>query len=262
MKNTICIGVVLALSTPGAGSGNQSFTVEQALSQYPPRTYACRRAEGPILIDGRADEEAWKKAEVIHPFWRLYTPDPAQLGGGEARLLWDSRFLYVAVDFRDHDLYAVFTVHDTTVWADDVLEIFLKPLETSTRYYEFHVNPHNTTLDTAYPGRNAGPWTDFISFEANMTTAVQLRGTLNDTTDVDDGWSLEIRLPFAAIDAVQGKTPASGDRWRFALSRYNFSSHLPAEFNGLENSSSIRCLQEGFHTYEQFDFLHFTTEKP
>ena len=244
-----------------AGAALDALTVEEALIQYPPRTYPCLRTEGPIRIDGRADEEAWKTAVVIDQFWRLYTPDPAQLGGGTARLLWDESFLYAAVDFRDRDLYALFTVHDTTVWRDDVVELFLKPLEASTRYYELHVNPLNTTLDTAYPSRNAGPWTDFISYESGMTTAVHLRGTLNDTTDVDQGWSIEIKLPFAAIDAVQGQPPAVGDRWRFAVSRYNFSTRLPEEFKGLENSSSIRSLQDGFHTYEQFDFLHFLTKE-
>ena len=124
------------------------------------------------------------------------------------------------------------------------------------------MNPHNATLDIALYGRDAGSWTDCVAYESGMATAVELRGTLNDTTDVDEGWSIEIRLPFSAIDAVHGRPPAAGDRWRFALSRYNFSSHLPPEFKGLENSSSVRCLQKGFHTYEQFDFLHFAEDPP
>jgi hypothetical protein len=223
----------------------------------PPQVYPCYRTSDTIHIDGVADEKAWEKAPLLQPFWRFQTTEEA-FSGGNAQLLWDEDFLYLAATLKDQDLYAVLTKHDTTTWKDDVLEFFFKPLENAPQFYELHVTPKNTTLDIAYPKRDAGSWTQFAVFESNMVTAVQLRGTLNNVEDVDQGWSVEMKIPFAAIEVVGGKTPAPGDQWRFALCRYNYSVHLPDSFaGGPENSATIRNLQNGFNNYEQYDFLHF-----
>src|SRR5437773_11306969 len=56
----------------------------------------CRWAEGPIVIDGKANEPAWKNAQVIDHFGMAW------LGEGEhpaptktrARLLWRREYLY------------------------------------------------------------------------------------------------------------------------------------------------------------------------
>ena len=47
-----------------------------------------------------------------------------------------------------------------------------------------------------------------------------LEGTLNDPSDQDQSWSVELRLPLDRIPGLQDKKPAIGDEW--ALNFYRF----------------------------------------
>src|SRR5262249_34952430 len=47
----------------------QPTAAEQAAVAEAPAEYECRWASGPITIDGKADEEAWKNAQVIDHFY-------------------------------------------------------------------------------------------------------------------------------------------------------------------------------------------------
>ena len=234
---------------------------EEAGAAEPPRVYPCYQARGGIEIDGLLDESAWEEAAVLQPFWKLDSGEEA-VRGGSARLLWDADFLYLAGDLVDRDLYAVLKDHDARTWNDDVLELFLKPRDDSYQYYELHVTPGNTTLDLMFPRRGAGQWDRFVSFESGLVSAVELRGTVNNWRDQDEGWSIEMKVPFAAIDVIGGRAPVTGDQWRFAVCRYNYSVHLPEDFaQGLEYSTTVRNLSGGFHTYEDYDLLHFLEVK-
>jgi len=82
---------------------------------------------------------------------------------------------------------------------------------------------------------------------------VRLVGTLNDWRDRDHGWVVEAAIPLKALSAVNPK-PQLGDRWRFAICRYNYSVYLDG---GRELSSSARLAEPDFHRYEDFDYLEF-----
>src|ERR1700694_5569970 len=80
----------------------------------PPSEFECRWAGGPITIDGQADEEAWKSAQVIDNFylpWLGKDARPARTAT-RARLLWDREYLYFFADMEDTDLYADVKEHD------------------------------------------------------------------------------------------------------------------------------------------------------
>src|SRR2546423_12608895 len=69
---------------------------EKAGSQDGSGVTECRWADGPITIDGKADEAAWKNAQVIDDFtmpWlgQGHHPAPTKT---RARLLWDREYLY------------------------------------------------------------------------------------------------------------------------------------------------------------------------
>lgn len=224
--------------------------------------YACSRTTTPIQLDGSLDEAAWRQAEVVKPFWRLFDATGMQLATDQTqvRLLWDDQYLYIGVEMDDQDLTATFVKHDEKLWTDgDVFEFFMKPSEDSYWYYEFHVNPLNATLDLGFPRRNSTGWDLMAAFESGMKTAVKNNGTINDSRDVDRGWSAEMAIPFAAIEASGKVAPRPGDTWQFAPCRYNYSVHLPVEMiSGCELTSAARYLKTcGFHNYENYLTLVF-----
>lgn len=209
----------------------------------------CRRATGTIKLDGILDEPAWKNAQVVSEFV-VPGRNRAPKTKTSVRFLWDDRGLYFAAEMEDHDLYADVTKRNGMTWTNDVIELFLKPSETRTMYYEFQVNPLNTQLELLFPSRGAGGYQRFAPItRLGIKTAVKLYGTLNNWEDDDKGWTAEWMIPWSAFKVAGGR-PKPGDVWRFAACRYDYSK----DFDQAELSSTSN---PGFHSNESYAELRF-----
>lgn len=175
--------------------------------------YECLKTDDEIVIDGVFDEKAWEKASVA----RFVDQD-----GSEPRLktrfqwLWDNDYLYGAFYMEDDRLWASRTEKDDSLWKENVVEFFINADGCSKSYIEIEVNPLNTVLDlfvlNKYNARR--DIRQLWSWECKgMISAVQLEGTLNDDSDRDEGWSLEIAIPFGQIYTAPNHPPKDGDRW-------------------------------------------------
>jgi hypothetical protein len=216
------------------------------------RAAECRRATSPIQIDGKLDEPAWQQASVLKDFavyWEHRVPKTTT----RARLLWDDQYLYFAADMDDSDLYADVTEHNGMCWFNDVFELFFKPSPSRLGYYEFQVNAANTQLEMYLPSRGAGGYGRFHHRRLGIESQVVLRGTLNHWQDRDDGWTVEGRIPWTAFQPTGGR-PQIGDKWRFALCRYDYST----AFEQPELSSTAPLTDASFHHYEDYGELTFT----
>jgi hypothetical protein len=220
------------------------------------RSAECRWATGRIKIDGKLDEVAWDQAEVLEHF-AVYWQKRKAKTATKARLLWDRNYLYFAAEMEDSDLYADVTQRNGMTWTNDVFELFFKPSEKSLAYYEFQVNAANTQLELFFPSRGSGGYQRFAPLtHLGMESAVKLDGTLNDYRDKDKGWTVEGRIPLSAFQA-SGAKPQAGDKWRFALCRYDYS----VAFDRPELSSTAPLTQPDFHRYEDYGELTFVGPK-
>lgn len=235
----------------GCGSGERSAP-PAARSAGPQAAYACRFTAEPITIDGRLDERAWQDAPEVGPFSLSWLgPGHPAARATRAKLLWDRTALYVAADMDDGDLYADITAHDGDTWDNDVFEVFLKPAVGKPAYYEFQVTPRNTQFDVFVPRR--GHVSRFRRLhDFGIESAVVLRGTLDDWTDRDEGWSVEIRIPWAGLVHTGGR-PEPGDEWRFALCRYDYD----VEREHPELSTCADLTHAYFHRHEEYRPLVF-----
>jgi hypothetical protein len=216
------------------------------------RLAECRRAVGPIKIDGVLDERGWAKAQLLTDFSVFWLGRKAKTAT-KARLLWDDDYLYFAAEMEDADLYADVKEHNGMTWYNDVFELFFKPAADKLAYYEFQVNALNTQLEMFLPARGAGGYQRFApGVRLGMVSAVKLDGTLNKWEDRDRGWTVEGRIPWTAFRATGGR-PAPGARWRFALCRYDYS----VTFDRTEMSSTAPLTQPDFHRYEDYGELVF-----
>jgi uncharacterized repeat protein (TIGR03806 family) len=227
----------------------------QEKKDYP--TYESRWATGPIKIDGRADEPAWQQAQLIDNFGLSWLKDAAQKAktATKARLLWDRDNLYFSADLEDHDLFADLVNHDDRTWLNDVFELFFRPDDTKPPYYEFQVNAAGTMLDI-YFQRKGVPFDQAKSDgEFHWDAKVVRRGTLDNRTDRDEGWSVEGRFPWSDFARTGGR-PADGDLWRFALCRYDYTlGEKP------ETSTMAPLSQPSFHLLEDYARLKFVGAK-
>lgn len=218
----------------------------------PAAPFECRRTIGKMKMDGVLNEISWENAQMIDNFmvsWSNRRPKTAT----KARLLWDAEYLYFAAEMQDTDLYADVKEPNGKLWENDVFELFFKPSEKKLAYYEFQVNAAGTPLQLFFPSRGAGGYRRFApETQVTIESVVKLNGTLNDWTDKDKGWLIEGRIPWSAFKATGGR-PAAGDKWRFALCRYDYS----VEFDRAELSTCAPLTVGDFHRYEDYAELIF-----
>jgi Carbohydrate family 9 binding domain-like len=216
------------------------------------RAAECRWRTAPIKIDGVLNEVAWDRAQLLKDFAVFWQKRKAKTAT-RARLLWDRNYLYFCADMEDHDLYADVKEFNGMTWTNDVFELFFKPSADKLAYYEFQVNAANTQLELFLPSRGAGGFQRFAPLtRLGMESEVHLQGTLNDWQDRDTGWTVEGRIPWTAFKATGGR-PKEGEKWRFALCRYDYSVTLDRP----ELSSTAPLTQPEFHRYEDYGELTF-----
>lgn len=227
-----------------------------------PFEFECRYASAPIVVDGKPDDADWQSAVVINKFdlpWLQEKNRPAKTAT-KARLLWDREYFYFFAEMQDSDLYADIKDHDGMTWFNDVFEIFLKPAEDKPGYYEFQVNAAGTVMDMFMPQRGSGGYLRYIKAdEFHIDAKVATRGTLNQWTDRDDGWSVEGRIPWRDFIKTGGR-PAIDEKWKFALCRYDYS----VDIDGPELSSCAPLKSKttaDFHLHEDYATLRFIGPK-
>ena len=222
--------------------------------------YECRWTSSEIKIDGKLDDDAWVSAEEIGQFYGFTAdgPVPAVRMGTRVRVLWDREYFYFFAELQDDDLQANIREHDGRVWDDDVLSMFFKPSRNHPGYFEFQFNPHNTQLDMFIPQRKKGFYERYKAAQPfHIEAAVELRGTLNQGQDRDQGWVVEGRIPWRDFIRAGGR-PAAGETWDFAICRYDYRGKSSRP----ELSSCAPLREPNFHRYEDYARLRFSRPEP
>ena len=189
-----------------------------------PRGYVAYRAKTPITIDGKADEPAWADAPWTEDFQDIEGPSkPAPRFRTRAKMLWDDQYLYVYAELREPHVWGTITKKNEVIFNNNDFEVFINPDSSNHNYYEYEMNALNTiwelTLDRPY--RDDGPVHLGTNLEG-LKSAVHVNGTLNDPSDSDQGWSVEIAFPFkdlAKYAKVAQCPPVDGEQWRIDFSR-------------------------------------------
>jgi hypothetical protein len=237
---------------PGAGAGAADVSGRKAVP------YTCLRASGPIVTDGVPGEAAWGKAPKSPRFVDMTT---GRLGFFDTRsaLLWDDTNLYVAFWAEEPFVEAKLTKRDDTIFQENDVEVFIDGVDT---YYEFEINALNTVYEVfyiwqdAYQRRFNTPEFDVFSRPAytfggnrdrraqtfwrgthprglrwaftdwdfpGLRTSVHVDGTLNESSDIDKGWTVEIAFPWSGMKHLAGGRnlpPKNDDEWRIFLGRF------------------------------------------
>ena len=188
-----------------------------------PLGYVAYRSISAVTIDGRLTEAAWQSADWTDPFVDIegeVRRKPAHLT--RVKMAWDDSNFYIGALLAEPHLWATLKTHDSVIFRDNDFEVFIDPNGDNHEYYELEINALGTTWDLLLPkpykddGKAVNGWEI-----AGMKTAVNLDGTLNDPSDVDRGWTVEIALPWKALGelARRPSPPKNGDQWRVNFSR-------------------------------------------
>ncbi len=235
-----------------AGCASRSTVVQEVA----PGTYVCRPAGPAIGIDGCLDEPAWQHAETLAIRY-VFRPKEHTMPPPETtvRLLWGRDDLYVGFTSTDDDIWSYSTQGDDDLWLGDVVELFLKPSREAKNYYEFIVAPNGALYDARYPSRGAGLNNRFKSWSSGARIATGVKGTDGNCEDSDQGYCVEFAIPWAAFS--EGR-PAEDSVWTFGSFRYDYSKSLEDPFL----LTSMPGPLTGFHNYEKYQDIRFSSEVP
>jgi hypothetical protein len=205
--------IVLTASVVHAGEMTQA---EEA-GELP--VYEALRVAGNIRIDGKLDEADWSAANGV----TLQFPWESQTGTKQdtvVKILWDDANLYVGYDCQDAEIAAVYDTRDDPTYKDDCVEIFISPnRQKLDLYYGLEMNCRAVLYDYFYVfKRSLIKRFDMLG----VKLATDLRGTLNAAGDKDEGWSLEVAIPFENfIDLNRDMPPKPGSSWQINLNRWD-----------------------------------------
>jgi hypothetical protein len=209
--------------------------------------YKVLRAPKPPTVDGALDDAAWQKATPV-VLRGSFDGRPAFLRT-EARLLYDDTSLYVSFAVEDPDIWGTLRKRDDPIYEQEVVEVFLDANADGRTYNELQVSPHNVIFDAYFPARRQGMDT---GWDSGMKTAVKVRGTLDAPADRDEGWTVELQIPFARLAEVPNVPPKQGDRWRFNLYRLEHR-----ERQAVEGQAFSPLFVGDFHALSRFGWLTF-----
>jgi len=268
---TLAVAAVLAISSAPRAAAD-GFPVPPI--DWAPRQYVCYRPGARIEIDGALTEECWRNAPWTEAFVDIEGEQkPAPRFLTRAKMLWDCDCLYVACEMEEPDVWATLTARDAVIYHDNDFEVFIDPDGDTHEYYELEVNAFGTEWDLLLirPYRDGGPAVDSWDIQG-LRTGVLVEGTLNDPSDTDEGWSVEIAIPWAVLEecAHGPAPPAAGDRWRVNFSRVEWETEaIDGTYAKLTDPTTGRPLPEdnwvwspqgliNMHYPEMWGFVQFS----
>ncbi len=194
---------------------------------FSPEKYVIQRTAGPVQVDGRLNEESWMKADWTGVFGDIEGPaKPRPRYRTRVQMLWDDRYLYIGAYLEEPNVWATLTERDSIIFQDNDFEAFIDPDGDTHEYYELEINALNTVWDLLLvkPYRDGGPAVHAWDIKG-LQTAVAVLGTINDPSDKDKAWTVEMAIPFDVLkECIPGKPerPAVGDQWRVNFSRVEY----------------------------------------
>ncbi len=170
----------------------------QAAEFYTPPVVSVALLNKAPVMDGTVGGQEWSGAAVLSEFVTLGRKSCAQLPT-TVYLGYTKQALYVGAKLFDpnpQQLRREVTQRDGEVWRDDCLELFIDTAGKRQDYAHLAVNALGTKYD---------------SYDRVVTEDFQWEAA---ATIQDDGWSVEVRLPFANQVA-----PRPGDKWILEVAR-------------------------------------------
>ena len=254
--------------------------------------YTAYRVERPITVDGSLDEPGWTSAPRSPRFSDLVRGQPG-IHDTRAAVLWDAEYLYVAYWIEEPFVEGTLTERDSLIYKNNDVELFVAGKDA---YYELEINSLGTIYEVFFVWEQAyeaagyaklaefdrrrpgvrpfrgvgfrdhprGPRIGYWNWDfPGLVSAVRVDGTVNDNSDRDRGWTVELALPWKGLAQLamperRALPPKDGDVWRMDFSRFNqYKEANPATDPGGWAWSPHGVWDS--HVPEVFPFIHFST---
>ena len=187
------------------------------------------RVANSMVIDGKLLEPAWHEAEEIQLRNNVTGKEVTDIDyATKVKCCYDDNNLYIAFVISDQNIFTSYTKKDEFLWQDEVVEVFIDGDPGASTYLELEVSPTNVVFDSYITDTANIDLVETPKFEIEgLQTAVQVNGTVNDSSDVDQGWTTEILIPLTSITQKRSDGKTHLDKYRINFYRINRDSQGP-----------------------------------
>ena len=198
---------------------------------FAPRCYTAFRSGETIVIDGNLEEASWQLAPWTEDFVDIEGEiKPRPFHQTRVKMLWDEAWLYIAAEMAEPNIWAKLKERDAVIFHDNDFEVFIDPDGDTHDYYELEINALGTLWDLFL----IKPYRDRQQVAVNawdirdIEYVISIVGTLNDPSDIDKMWIVEMKIPMETLKECAHKPvpPPEGDFWRVNFSRVHWDTSV------------------------------------
>jgi len=169
-------------------------------------------------ITGEGSDRAWEATEWF-ALSRIKGSSPYTT---RAKLLYSDKGIYALYHCEDKKINATLQEDFTSLWREDVIEIFFWPDESFPIYLEYELSPLNYELAILVPnlnGQSAGwmPWNYKGQKKTRKATKI-----IKDANGNTTAWIGEFFIPYSLLRPLQNVPPKKGTEWRANVYRIDY----------------------------------------
>ncbi len=177
-----------------------------------------------IIIDGELNEQSWITTPSAQFNFHYNVVNQTDKQATTFRMLWDETNLYLLYHCQDNFITVRETQRDGLTFLDDCAEIFLSPIKNNPGlHFCLEINLNKVSNDIIYLNKFvSGEDVVIKAFNPEYKAAVTIDGTINDNSDLDRAWTMEIAIPLTAFSRISETNPIKpGTYWAFLALRQN-----------------------------------------
>lgn len=239
-----------------------------------PKTYVATKTTSPIVIDGDDSDASWSKADWTALFEDIANNEKPKYGT-KVKMLWDETNFYILAKLDEPDVWANLKQRDTIIFYNNDFEVFIDPDSDTFNYYELEINALNTAWDLFL----SKPYRENDNVVLNdwnipgLKSAVKIKGTLNNPNDRDEGWVLEMAIPWASYKTSYNDKNVPADKfWRVNFSRVNWQHTVTDKGYERKKGTDGKFLPEynwvwspmgviNMHEPEKWGYVYFSSKE-
>ncbi len=206
------------------------FPISLSAQLPPPKIYHAIKAPERIEIEGLANEPTWQTAPWSDDFVDIEgEAKPLPAFRTRMKILWDEEALYVLAELEEPHIWATLENRDDIIFYDNDFEVFIDPDGDNHNYFELEVNAFGTEFDLYLNRPYNTKGRALIGWDiAGLETGIHIDGSINDPTDTDKKWQVEMAIPWKSMQifAFERRPPKAGETWRMNFSRVQWQTEI------------------------------------
>ena len=145
----------------------------------------------------------------------------------QVSLIFDEKGIEFIAILDEDDIQAKIEQHDTLIYLDPCIELFLDPGADGLDYYEVEMNAlgYGWALKLASNDSPINASANISDWNINRAYSSKMYGTVNDNSDTYEQWVATILCPWTSF--TEG-APESGDVWAYNIMRVDYDGSIPS----------------------------------